>query len=273
MSSLPEVDHIAVEVSGNVATVWLDRPDALNAMAPPFWDGFPSVIEALGEDDNVRVIVIAGRGRAFTAGIDLKGFAPMLAGVTPDVATRQELYRNIRRMQHTFSVLASCSKPVIAAVHGYCLGAGVDMITACDIRLAAADAVFSVREAKLGFVADVGTAQRLPKVVNAGAAAELMFTGKDIDAESAHAIGLVSHVYPDADTLHKEAAAMAEEIAANSPLAVQGAKHIMRVGETLSTDEALDYMAVWNSSFLASEDIREAMTAYLEKRKPRFKGR
>lgn len=272
MSAIPEAPHITVEVSGHVATLWLDRPDSLNAMAPAFWDDFPNTIEALGVDDAVRVIVIAGKGRAFTAGIDLKGFAPMLAGATPDVVTRQKLYRNIHRMQHTFTALAKCPKPVIAAIHGYCLGAGVDMITACDIRLASADATFSVREAKLGFVADVGTAQRLPKIVNASASAELMFTGRDVSADEALAMGLVGHVYPDADTLHKEAAAMAEEIAANSPLAVQGAKHIMRVGETLSTDEALEYMAVWNSSFLASNDIREAMTAFLEKREPKFDG-
>ena len=245
-----------MEAVGHVATVWLNRPDALNAMAPAFWEDFPRVIEALGADENVRVIVVAGKGRAFTAGIDLKGFAPLFAGSTADVATRQALYLKIKARQHTFTSLAKCPKPVIAAVHGYCLGAGVDMITACDIRLASSDAVFSVREAKLGFVADVGTAQRLPKVVNSSAAAELMFTGKDITAAEALQMGLVGRVYPDADTLHKEAAAMAEEIAANSPLAVQGAKHIMRVGETMSTDEALDYMAVWNASFLASEDLR-----------------
>jgi len=272
MSALPAAEHISVDINGHVATLWLDRPDALNAMAPQFWKDFPATVEALGADDTVRVIVVAGKGRAFTAGIDLKGFAPMLAGSTPDVTTRQQLYRNIQEMQQTFTALAKCPKPVIAAIHGYCLGAGVDMITACDIRLASADAVFSVREAKLGFVADVGTAQRLPKVINASAAAELMYTGKDVNADEAMAMGLVGHVYPDVDTLHKEAAAMAEEIAANSPLAVQGAKHIMRVGETLTTDEALDYMAVWNSSFLASNDIREAMTAYLEKREPDFDG-
>ena len=273
MSDIPSADHISVEMSGHVATVWMDRPDALNAMAPQFWKDFPQVIEALGADEDVRVIVIAGKGRAFTAGIDLKGFAPLLAGSTPDVATRQALYKSIGEMQHTFTSLAKCPKPVIAAVHGYCLGAGVDMIAACDIRLASADAVFSVREAKLGFVADVGTTQRLPKIVNASAAAELMFTGKDITADEALQMGLVGRVYPDANTLHKEAMAMAEEIAANSPLAVQGAKHIMRVGENLSTDEALDYMAVWNSSFLASEDIREAMMAYMENREPKFTGK
>ena len=273
MSEIPSAEHIAVELSGHVATVWLDRDEARNAMAPDFWRDFPRVIEALGADDNVRVIVVAGKGRAFTAGIDLKAFTPMLAGDTPDVASRQGLYASIKEMQHTFTSLAKCPKPVIAAVHGYCLGAGVDMITACDIRLASADATFSVREAKLGFVADVGTTQRLPKIVNPSAAAELMYTGKDITADEALQMGLVGRVYADADTLHKEAAAMAEEIAANSPLAVQGAKHIMRVGETMSTDEALDYMAVWNASFLASEDIREAMMAFMEKREPKFKGR
>ncbi len=272
MSDLPLAEHISVDITGHVATLWLDRPNALNAMAPQFWRDFPATVEALSAADNVRVIVVAGKGRAFTSGIDLKEFGPMLAGSTPEVATRRHLYQTITEMQRTFTSLAKTSKPVIAAVHGYCLGAGVNLITACDIRLAAADAVFSVREAKLGFVADVGTTQRLPKVVGLGAAAELMYTGKDIAADEALAMGLVSHVFADADTLHKEAAAMAEEIASNSPLAVQGAKHIMRIGENLSVDDALDYMAVWNSSFLASDDIREAMTAYMEARDPDFDG-
>jgi enoyl-CoA hydratase len=272
MDHLPESDVISVDIDNHVATVWLDRPDSLNAMAPAFWTEFPAIVESLGDDDSVRVIVVAAKGAAFTAGIDVKAFAPMFAGGTEDVATRRQLYRKIKDMQHTFSALADSPKPVIAAIHGYCIGGGVDLITACDIRLAAGDAVFSVRETKLGMVADVGTLQRLPKILDPGRVAELVYTGKDFSAAEALEMGLVSHVFPDVATLHKEAMTMAAEIAANSPLAVQGAKAVLRAGETMSTADALDYMAVWNSSFLTSNDLREAMMAMLEKREPDFEG-
>ena len=132
----------------------------------------PATIDALGTDDNVRALVIAARGPAFTAGIDLVAFAPVLGVPTADVAARRRLYQEIKRMQRTFSSLAECRQPVIAAVHGYCIGGGVDLITACDIRLAAVDAVFSVRETKMGLVADVGTLQRLPQIVDPGRVAE-----------------------------------------------------------------------------------------------------
>ncbi|MCP3976134.1 MAG: crotonase/enoyl-CoA hydratase family protein [bacterium] len=271
-SAIPESAVIAVEVRDLVATVWLDRPDKLNAMAVDFWSEFPAIIESLGTDPSVRAIVVAGRGRAFTVGIDLMAFAPMLAATDSDVATRQELYRKIKQMQLTFTSLADCPKPVIAAVHGYCLGGGIDLITACDIRLASADAVFSVRETRIGMVADVGTMQRLPRIVDPGRVAELVYTGKDFSAAEAAEMGLVSHVYPDVDSLHKNTQALAEEIAANSPLVVEGAKQVLRAGENMSTADALDYMAVWNAGFLTSNDLREALTAHLEKRPPNFTG-
>ena len=272
MTATPESQVISVEINGHVATVWLDRPDKLNAMAHAFWSDFPAIVESLGDDDSVRVIVIAGRGDAFTAGIDLMAYAPMFGTTAADVASRRELYRTIKRMQHTFTSLAECPKPVVAAVHGYCIGAGVDLITACDIRLATADAVFSVRETKIGLVADVGTLQRLPEIIDPGRVAELVFTGRDFTAEEAAEMGLVTHVYPDVDTLRKEATALAEEIAANSPLVVQGAKQVLRAGKNMSVDDALDYMAVWNAGFLTSNDLQEAITAYMEKRPPEYKG-
>lgn len=272
MPAIHESDVISVEIHDHVAVVWLDRPDKLNAMAMEFWSEFPAIIESLGAESTIRVIVVAGRGRAFTVGIDLLAFAPMLASSDSDVATRRALYWKIKDMQHTFTALAECPKPVIAAVHGYCLGAGIDLITACDIRLASADAVFSVRETKIGMVADVGTMQRLPKIVNPGRVAELVYTGKDFSAVEAGEMGLVSHIYPDVDSLHENALALAEEIAANSPLVVEGAKQVMRAGENMSTADALDYVAVWNASFLASNDLREALTAHLEKRPPEFTG-
>lgn len=272
MTAIPESDVISVETNDHVATVWLDRAEKLNAMAHDFWNDFPTIVEALGDDGSIRVVVIGGRGPAFTAGIDLMAFAPMFGTTVTEVASRRELYRTIKHMQHTFTSLADCPKPVIAAIHGYCIGAGVDLITACDIRLATADAVFSVRETKIGLVADVGTLQRLPSIIDPGRVAELVYTGRDFTAEEAATMGLVSHVYPDVDTLRKEAAAMAEEIAANSPLVVQGAKQVLRAGKNMSIEDALDYMAVWNAGFLTSNDLQEAITAYMEKRPPEYDG-
>ncbi len=264
-------DVITIEKQGHIATVWLDRPDKLNAMNLPMWDDLPRAMETVGTDPEIRVVIIAGKGRAFTAGIDIQALVTVGTGQegNSEVAKRQALYRLIKRLQHTMTSIADCPKPVIAAVHGYCIGAGVDLITACDIRLASTDATFSVRETKLGMVADVGTMQRLPKVIAPGHVAELAFTGKDITADRAKEIGLVNDIYAD---VHQAALDLAEEIAANSPLAVQGAKAVLKAGENRSIEEALDYMAVWNAAFLQSNDLQEAMLANLEKRPPEFKG-
>jgi enoyl-CoA hydratase len=275
-TELPESGFFDVELDEHVATVWLSRAEKLNALGMSAWRDLPEVMSALGGDDRIRAIVIAGRGTAFTAGIDLVEMGPLIAQ-GPDVAAsavanRRALYTEIKKMQRAFSAIAECSKPVIAAVHGYCIGAGIDLITACDIRLAAADAVFSVRETKLAMVADVGTMQRLPRIVDPGRAAELVFTGKDFDAAEASAMGLVSHVYADRKELLRNAAEMARDIAANSPLAVQGAKAILRSNEGRTVEEALDHTALWNTAFLHSNDLAEAIQAYLEKRPPDFRG-
>jgi enoyl-CoA hydratase len=251
----------------------------MNALGPAAWDDLPRIIASLGSDDGVRVIVIAGRGRAFTVGIDIVAFAPAFTTGTfdPDVeagtvTARRTNYAFIKRLQDSFTALARCPKPVIAAIHGFCLGAGIDLITACDIRLASREAVFSVRETKIAMVADVGTLQRLPKIVDPGRVAELVYTGKDFDADEAHEMGLVSHVYDDADAVQQAAADLAAEIAANSPLAVQGSKAVMRAAEGQSVDAALDYVALWSAAFIHSNDFAEAVTAFLEKRDPHFTG-
>ncbi len=228
----------------------------------------------------MRVIVLAGRGKAFCAGIDLMDHAPGLAGGgslsgrgESVVGKRLALLEDIRRYQHTVSSLADTNKPVIAAVHGACIGAGMDLITACDIRLAAAEAKFSVRETRIAMVADVGTLQRLPRVIGDGPARELIFTGCDIDAARALAIGLVNDVLPDVGTLHERAQALAQEIAANSPLAVQGSKQVLGASRRREVAAELDYVALWNAAFLHSDDLGEAMNAFIQRRKPEFKGR
>lgn len=265
-------DVITLERDGHVATVWLDRPEKRNAMGMEFWEDLPRALAALDDDDDVRVIVIAGKGPSFTVGLDLMAFAELGGGDGSPVRQRRELLNTIRQMQWTMTSIDKTDKPVIAAIHGYCLGGGIDLITACDIRLAASDAIFSIRETKIAMVADVGTLQRLPRIIGAGHTAELALTGKDIGADRAKEIGLVNDVLPDSDTVLKAALEMAQEIAANSPLAVQGTKHVLRAADGKTVDEALEFVSLWNAAFLQSNDLMEAMAAFMQKRPPEFTG-
>jgi enoyl-CoA hydratase len=237
-------------------------------------------MEAIGSEPEVRAVVVAARGPHFTVGLDLVAMAGLTGpaknndGAPLSMASRARSARTeIRRLQASVTSVADCRLPVIAAVHGYCIGGGVDLISACDIRLASADAVFSVREAKVAIVADLGSLQRLPAIIGRGHVAELAFTGKDIPAARAESIGLVNHVSPDADSVLTDARALAAEIAANSPLAVQGTKAVLAAGDGRSVAEGLEYVATWNAGSLASDDLVEAMAAFMEKRPAVFTGR
>jgi enoyl-CoA hydratase len=273
-------DVLTIEVDGHVATLWLDRPEKRNAMGLAFWADLPVAMAALGADPDVRAVVLAAKGPHFSVGLDLTVMADLAGGGStagdgprPSVAARAMRQRaEIIRLQASITAVADCPVPVITAVQGWCIGGGVDLIAACDIRLASAEAQFSVREAKIAIVADVGSLQRLPAIIGKGHLAELAYTGKDIDAERAAAIGLVNHVSPDADAVLADARAMAAEIAANSPLAVQGTKAVLAAGETQSVAEGLDYVATWNAAFLSSDDLVEAMTAFMEKRPGNYTG-
>lgn len=275
-----EFESLTIERTGHVATLWLDRPDKLNALHRQLWSSIPAAVAALDADPEIRAIVLAGRGKGFCAGIDLLDHAAGMAGNgslsgkgDSAVAKRLALLDDIRRYQDTCSSFANTNKPVVAAVHGVCLGAGMDLITACDIRLASSDAVFSVRETRIAMVADVGTLQRLPRIIGDGPARELVYTGRDLDAAGAMAIGLVNEVLPDAAATHARAQALAAEIAANSPLAVQGSKQVMSQARRREVAAELDYVALWNAAFLHSEDLAEAMAAFMQRRRPDFKGR
>jgi enoyl-CoA hydratase len=274
---------LSIEQHDAVATVWLDRPEARNAMGPELWTDLPRAMHAVSEDTAVRVVVVAARGPHFSVGLDLKAMGSVLSGdggggtgdgPAPSMAARaRKSRREVLRLQASISAVALCPKPVIAAVHGYCIGGGVDLIAACDIRLASADAVFSVREAKVAIVADLGSLQRLPAIIGAGHLAELAYTGKDIDAARAREIGLVNEVAADAGAVQVAAAALAGEIAANSPIAVQGTKSVLAANEGRTVAEGLDYVATWNAGMLASDDLTEAMMAFMERRPPKFTGR
>lgn len=266
-------EHLEVAREGRVATLWLNRPEKRNAMSADMWEDIPAAMADLDRDDGVRVVLLAGRGADFTVGIDIELLGSMQPSSDSRAMAGMELYRTIKRMQRTASCFAHTPKPVIAVVQGYCLGAGIDLITACDIRVASADAIFSVRETRMGLVADVGALQRLPTIVGPGATAELAFTGRDIDADEALAIGLVGHVHPDPDAALLSARELAVEIGDNSPLVVQGIKQVLAANDGRTVEQALDYVAQWNASYLLSDDLLEAVAAFYEKRKPDFKGR
>ncbi|MCP3957908.1 MAG: crotonase/enoyl-CoA hydratase family protein [bacterium] len=275
---MSEFSVLRFETSGPVAEVVLDRPDKLNAMAPVFFDEIRAAFEQVDADDAIRVAILRAEGRHFTAGLDLMAAAdgvlkPDPANADSPVTANTNLYRLIRDWQGSISAAERCRKPVIAAVHGHCIGGGVDLTTACDVRLCTADATFSIQETKLAIVADIGTLQRITAIVGKGMAREMAFTGKRVDADRALRCGLVNDVYPDQESLLAAAREMAAEIAANSPLAVQGAKQVLQYSEQHTIDEGLEYVARWNSSFLHSRDLVEAMTAFLEKRQPEFVGR
>ncbi len=266
---------LTIERNGGVATLWLDRPTERNAMGPELFDDLPRLMDELGKDKTVRAIVVAARGEAFSVGLDLKAFGPALVsgfGEGGGAENAKKTVEAARHMQTAMSAAAVCPKPVIAAIHGYCIGAGLDLITACDIRIASEDAIFSVRETRMAMVADLGTLQRLPRIIDPGWVAELAFTGRDFDASEALEMGLVSHAYPDAETTVKAALDLASEIAAQSPQAVQGVKAVLRAGQSQTIEKGLEYVAMWSGAYLHSDDLREAVTAFLEKRDPKFGG-
>lgn len=264
--------HLEVTRDGHVGTLWLNRPDKLNALSEDMWRDIPEAVAALDADEGVRVIVLAGRGDAFTVGIDVD----MLAGLQPTgrstASSNFHLYSEIKRLQATVSSFAETAKPVIAAIHGYCLGAGANLISACDIRLASADAQISIRETRMGLVADIGGLQRLPGIVGNGVTAEMAMTGDDYPASWALEKGLVNQVFDDREALLEGAAELAGRIAANSPLVIRGIKRVLQANDGRTIDQALDYVAQWNSSFLVSNDLAEALTAFHEKRDPDFTG-
>ena len=267
---------LTLEVQGHVATLWLDRVEARNAMGRDLWQDLPRAAAEVAENSDVRALIIAARGPHFTVGLDLKQMGSTLMGAPAERSATQKsesLYRDVRRMQDAITCFAELKIPVIAAVHGYCIGGGIDLICAADVRYASSDAIFSVREAKVAIVADLGTLQRLPKIVSAGHVAELAFTGKDIDAARAERIGLVNDVVDgSADAVYARALELATEIAANSPLVVAGTKTVLAANEGRTVQEGLEFVAAWNTMYLQSNDLNEAMAAFMEKRQPTFRG-
>jgi enoyl-CoA hydratase len=266
-------ETLSVAVAEGVATVELNRPDKANAMNEQMWLDIRSAFRRLDEMPEVRVAVITGRGTQFTSGIDLAMLAGLRGRIHDQCAgrTREKLRRTILDLQDTLSSVERCRKPVIAAIHGACIGGGVDLVACCDMRYAAIEAYFSVKEIDVGMVADVGTLQRLPKLVPDGVVRELAYTGRRFDAAEAKQIGLVNRVYDSPEDLQRGVAEIAAAIAAKSPLSIRGIKEMLLYSRDHSVADGLNYIATWNAAMLVSEDLSEAMVAAREKRPAKFR--
>ncbi len=268
-------EYYLVEKKPPVAWVYLNRPEKKNAMNPPAWRESIPIFSDLDADPEIRCVVIASSSENFTTGIDLVSMLPEI----PELMDKEQkggikmkLLPKIYALQDTMSCIEKCRKPVIAAVNGYCIGAGLDMIAACDIRLCTADSVFSLKEAAVGFVADVGVLQRLPHIVGQGVTRELAYTAKNFGAQRAKEILLVNEIFENRDALLKAAEVMAMDIAGNSPLAVQASKIVLNHGVGKTVDEGLQYVASMSANIIPSNDLFEAFTAFTQKRKPNFTG-
>jgi enoyl-CoA hydratase/carnithine racemase len=260
-----------VEKEGGIAWLILNRPEKRNSMNLLFFDELQRHFEEFDRDPEVRVVILRAEGKSFTAGTDIFGLAPLVQG--EDARSREDLRLAIRRLQEGISAVERCRKPAIAAVHGHCMGGGVDLLSACDIRMASRDAVFAIRETKVAVIADLGTFQRLPHIVGQGLFRELALTGRDFKAEEAMRMGFITHLCDDREKLYEEARRTAAEIAACSPLSVQGAKEVILFSRDHGVQAGLEYVAQKNAAALRSEDLFEALKAFMEKRPPAFKGK
>ncbi len=265
-------ETLAVSLNDGVINVMLNRPDKSNAMNRQMWNEIREVFRKLNDMPEARVVILSGAGKHFNAGIDLA----MLSDITQTAGggqahEREKLRGAILDLQDVITSLETCRKPVIATIHGACIGGGVDLVCAADMRYCSADANFVVKEIELGFVADVGTLQRLPKLIGDSMARELAYTGRSFSGTEAKETGFVNRCYSSRDDMAAGVAEIARSIAAKSPLAIRGTKEMLLYTRDHSVAESLKYMAIWNAALLQSEDLSEAFAAFREKRTPKFR--
>jgi enoyl-CoA hydratase len=261
-----------VSVSERVAHVRLSRPDELNSMVPEFWRELPEIVQTTSDSGEARALVLSSTGKHFSAGMDLSVFAGGL-GIAGDgeAARRSATFRTtVLRLQQTFTVFEKARIPVLVAIQGGCIGGAVDLACAADMRYASSDAFFVVQETNIGMVADLGTLQRLPKLVPDGVARELVYTGRRMPAARAAEVGLVNQVFPDHDTLVSGVLEIATEIAAKSPLVTWGNKESLLYARDHSVADSLEFIATWQMGALQPNDMTEAFTAKGERRDPVF---
>ena len=263
-------------IENRIAHVVMNRPEKRNSMIPAYWDELPIVIDDIENHGDVRVIVISSTGPHFTSGMDVSSFGNSQKGMDGEDPIKQarlkgaRFYANVKHLQAAFTCLEKCRVPVLAAVQGGAIGAGVDLVTACDLRYATEDAFFSIFEINIGMTADVGTFPRITALLPEGIVKEIAYTGRRLTAGEAKGFGFVNNIYKNQEEMLAGVMETAEEIARKAPLAIYGSKHIINYSRDHTTDDALDYINIWNASMLQSDEIQEAMQANAEKREAKF---
>lgn len=265
-----------VSITDRVAHIVLNRPDKRNNMIRAFWDELPRIIEDIDGNSRARVIVISSTGPHFSSGLDTSMFGDASLTPSPDAQRAARIqhgarfYDHVLHMQRTFNSLEACRIPVLAAIQGGCIGGGVDLVTACDMRYATEDAFITIFETNIGMTADVGTFPRLVKLIPEGIVRELAYTGRRMPAREAQACGLFNRVFADQASMLAEVMTIAREIASKAPLAVYGCKKMISYARDHSTADGLDYIGIWNASMLQREEIQEAIRANGERRAGEF---
>lgn len=259
-------------VDNHVAQIVFNRPDKANAMVLPFWQEMVDVFAEIDDLPEVRAVVISSTGKHFTGGLDLAAFAGIAGDMLQGDRGRmgEQMRRAVAEMQETFAVIDRCRVPVLAAIQGGCIGGGVDLISACDMRYCTADAWFCIQEINIGMTADVGTLQRLPHLMPSGLVRELAYTGRRMPAEEAFRAGLVNTVFASQEAMLGAVLEIAKTIAAKSPLAIHGTKDMLNYTRDHSVSDALNYMQVWQAGMFLTGDLMEQMQANQQKRPARF---
>lgn len=266
-------NNFKVEISGFVANVAFNIPQRANSLRMEAWEEMEQIFGELHLNKDVRVIILSGEGKHFCAGIDVQMLMNQQQGLGSHCEARnREILRGfILKLQNTISSIEKCRKPVLAAIHGGCIGGGVDIISACDMRYCTEDAYFTIKETDLGLVADIGTLQRLPRIIHPGIMAEMAYTGRKVGGTEAQNIGLTNRAYTDKAAMMAGVTELAKQIATKSPITIRGIKENLLYQRDHTVADSLDYVATWNAAMLLSEDIKEAMMANFEKRAAVFK--
>ena len=259
------------QLEGHVALLTLNRPEAHNSMDPVFWQELPVLLRQIDEQAQARVLIICAEGKHFSAGMDLAVFQGMAADFVGEPARRGERMRRlVLALQECFNAIERMRIPVIAAVHGAVIGGAVDLLCACDMRYACAEAFFSIKETAIGMTADLGTLQRIQRVMNSGWARELAYTGRHFSAQEAQQAGFVNQVYADKASMLTAVSEIAQSIAVHSPMAVHGTKHMLNYSRDHSLADSLDYMATWQAGMFQMTDVHIAMQAQKAQQIPVF---
>ena len=263
-----------VNIENHIANIAFNRPDKANSLHMPMWEEMQAIFGDLDQNPDCRVIVLTGEGKNFCAGIDLATLMDLqkFNHISCEGRKREQLRAFIFKLQHAITAIEKCRKPVIAAIHKACVGGAVDIVSACDMRYCTDDAYFAIKEIDLGLVADIGTLQRLPNILNPGMMAEMAYTGRKVFGEEAAKIGLVNRSFVDQENMMETVMKTAETIAAKSPLCIRGTKEMLLYKRDHSVQDSLNYMTAWNASMLLSNDLMAAFQAQMTRTVAEFEG-